>query len=451
MERFVGVRRVMRRPVAVVIPVAALAALGLPGQAEGAPAAHRPAARVTGTATLPAIALGTFSNHLLPGTVGDDRGVKLGGIGSDIFPAGRPGEYWTVTDRGPNGQIKVGKDKRRTFPVPGFDPAIVKVKVVGDTLKVLTSIPISTSHGAPVTGLSDQASRDEAPFTYDASTPLAFNPNGLDTEGIVRAADGTFWLVDEYGPSLVHVSAKGRVLTRYVPKGLGLTGADYPVVEALPAILLQRKINRGFEGLTLLPGGDLVMAVQSPLSNPDKTAGETSLTTRLLRFSPRHRAVTAEYVYRFDPVNVVDPSETDPSELKISSVVAVGRDRLLVEERTDKAARLQLVTLRGRDDVLGRSWDDPATAPSLEQLADPAAAGVPVLAKKLVVDLNTVPGVPLKVEGVAVVDRSTLVLINDNDFGMTDGPGAFDAAGRLVDSGVRTTLVRVRLDRPLPR
>ncbi|NEA55948.1 esterase-like activity of phytase family protein [Streptomyces sp. SID13666] len=133
-----------------------------------------------------------------------------------------------------------------------------------------------------------------------------------------------------------------------------------------------------------------------------------------------------------------------------SSVVAVGRDRLLVEERTDKAARLQLVTLRGRDNVLGRSWDDPATAPSLEQLADPAAAGVPVLAKKLVVDLNTVPGVPQKIEGVAVVDRSTLVLINDNDFGMTDGPGAFDAAGRLVDSGVRTTLVRVRLDRPLP-
>lgn len=32
---------------------------------------------------------------------------------------------------------------------------------------------------------------------------------------------------------------------------------------------------------------------------------------------------------------------------------------------------------------------------------------------------------------------------------MTDGPEAFDANGRLVDSDVETTLVRVRLPRPL--
>ncbi|ARX88689.1 Tat pathway signal protein [Streptomyces alboflavus] len=75
-------------------------------------------AHVTATATLGDIPLGPFSNRLLPGTVRDDRGVDLGGIGSDIFPAGRKGEFWTVTDRGPNGQIKVDGKKRRTFPVP---------------------------------------------------------------------------------------------------------------------------------------------------------------------------------------------------------------------------------------------------------------------------------------------------------------------------------------------
>lgn len=32
---------------------------------------------------------------------------------------------------------------------------------------------------------------------------------------------------------------------------------------------------------------------------------------------------------------------------------------------------------------------------------------------------------------------------------MTDGPAAFDTAGRLVDSDVETTLVRVRLNRPV--
>ncbi|MDR6975093.1 hypothetical protein J2X68_001777 [Streptomyces sp. 3330] len=436
-------RRRVHRIAAAGAPLAVLAALATAGPAAaGTPA---PAAHVTRTATLGDIPLGTFSNALLPGTVTDDRGVDLGGIGSDIYPAGRKGEFWTVTDRGPNGQIKVGGAKRRTFPVPGFDPAIVRIKVSGDTVKVLQAIPVTTASGKPVTGLPNQAGRDEAPYSYDAQTPLSYNPDGLDTEGVVRAADGSFWLVDEYGPSLVHVSARGKVLTRYVPQGLNLTGTDYPVVEALPAVLLHRKINRGFEGLARLPGGDLVLAVQSPLSLPDTDAGEASRTTRLLRFSPKKKAVTAEYAYRFDPVEVVDPSEDDTSELKISSVVAVGGDRLLVEERTDKAARLYLVRLGRAANILGGRWDDEATSPSLEQLADPAASGVPVPAKRLVVDLGTVAGVPGKIEGVALVDRSTLALVNDNHFGMTDGVGAFDAQGRLVDSGVETTVTSVRL------
>ncbi|MFF5439398.1 esterase-like activity of phytase family protein [Streptomyces achromogenes] len=439
-------RRRVHRSVTTGLPLALAAALVATGTAAAAPSEE---ARVVRTATLGEIPLGAFSNALLPGSVDDDHGVRLGGIGSDIYPAGRKGEYWTVTDRGPNGQIKVDGKKRRTFPVPGFDPAIVRIRVSGSTVEVIDAIPVTTSSGKAVTGLPDQRGRDEAPYTYDARTPLSHNPNGLDTEGIVRAGDGSFWLVDEYGPSLVHVSARGRVLARYVPEGLALTGTDYPVVEALPSVLLHRKTNRGFEGLALLPGGDLVMAVQSPLSLPDADAGDASRTTRLLRFSPRRKAVTAEYAYRFDPVGVVDPGEDDTSELKISSVVAVGRDRLLVEERTDRSARLQLVRLGRGADILGGPWDDDATSPSLEQLDDPAAAGVPVLSKRLVVDLGTVAGVPGKIEGIARVDDDTLALVNDNDFGMTDGEGAFDARGRLVDSGVKTTVVYVRLPKKL--
>ncbi|MGJ7416903.1 esterase-like activity of phytase family protein [Streptomyces cinereoruber] len=442
-----------RRPAAVILSLSAALALTVVGGTADGASAHRghggPAGRVVSTATLPDLPLAAFSNAMIPGSVADDRGIDLGGIGSDLFPAERRGEYWTVTDRGPNGQIEIGKDKRRTFPVPGFDPAIVKIRVAGGRIQVLKTLPITTSRGTPVTGLPNQPGRDEAPYTYDASTPLPYDPNGLDTEGIVRDRDGGFWLVDEYGPSLVHVSAKGRVLARHVPKGLKLTGADYPVVESLPAIFLKRKINRGFEGLALLPGGDLVLGLQSPLLNPDEAAGKESRTTRLLRFSPRENRVTAEYAYRFDPVGTVEPGQTKTSELKLSALVALGGDRLLVQERTDKAARLYEVRLRRSADILGSVWDAPATRPGLEQLDDPAAARVPVLRKDLVIDLNTVKGVPGKIEGIAVEGPSTLVLLNDNDFGMTDGPGAFDARGRLVDSGVETTLVEVRLNRPV--
>ncbi len=46
------------------------------------------------------------------------------------------------------------------------------------------------------------------------------------------------------------------------------------------------------------------------------------------------------------------------------------------------------------------------------------------------------------------MDHDTLALINDNDFGMTDGAGVFDPQGRLVDSSaledgcLRTTAAR---------
>ncbi|WP_199509305.1 esterase-like activity of phytase family protein [Nucisporomicrobium flavum] len=436
-----AIRISLARAVAACAPAFALTA------AVAAPAtAHDVAfsAAVTSTATLPAIPLAAFG-------VAGDRGIDLGGIGSDIFPAGRPGEYWTVTDRGPNGQIKVGKDKRRTFPTPGFDPMIVKVRAEHGELRVLASIPITTRSGAPVTGLPNQLPHDEQPYTFDASAPLPLNPDGVDTEGLVRAHDGTFWLADEYGPSLLHVSAAGRVLARYVPHGLNLTGTGYPVIEALPAVYAERKVNRGFEGLGLLPGGDLVIALQSPLSLPDKASGEASLTSRLLRFSPRTARVVGEYAYRFDPVSVVDPGEDDPSELKISSVVGLGPHTVLVEERTDRAARLYVADLRRATDLLGGSYDSAVTSPSLEQLADPATAGVRAVPKQLLLDLTTVEGAPKKIEGVALPDPRTVVLINDNDFGMTDGPEAFDADGRLVDSGIPTTLVTLRLSRPLPR
>lgn len=446
-------QRTVRRSLAAGVPLALLAAVAVAGTATGAAAeadGRAPGgARVVATAALGDIPLGSFSNHLLPGSVADDRGIHLGGIGSDIYPAGRRGEFWTVTDRGPNGQIKVAGTKRRTFPVPGFDPAIVRIRVSGARVQVLQAIPLTTRSGKPVTGLPNQTARDEAPYTYDAKTPLGYDPNGMDTEGIVRAADGTFWLVDEYGPSLVHVSARGTVLARYVPKGLGLTGADYPVVESLPAILLKRKTNRGFEGLAQLPGGDLVLALQSPLSLPDAGAGNSSRNTRLLRFSPKQRAVTAEYAYRFDPVDVVDPGQHDTSELKVSSLVAIGRDTLLVQERTDRTSRVHRVRLPHGPGILGGAWDDPATTPSYEQLDDSAPAGTPFLRKTLVADFGKVPGVPGKIEGIALTGPDTLLLINDNDFGMTDGPDAFDAHGRLVDSGIKTTVTSVRLSRAL--
>ncbi|MEU6425537.1 esterase-like activity of phytase family protein [Microbispora sp. NPDC046973] len=428
----------MLRHVSAGLAIAAALTLTAAGTAAADPA-KGPV--VVADVTLPAPAL----KQAQP-SIADDRGVRLGGVGSGLFPAGRPGEFWLVTDRGPNGQPTVDGDKRRTFPVPDFAPAIVRVALAGGTAKIKQYIPIAGASGRPVTGLSNQAGHDETPYTWDGRTALPYNPSGLDVEDLVRTRDGDFWLVDEYGPSLVRVSPDGRVLERHVPVGLGLTGADYPVKETLPAILASRQQNRGFEGLAISSDQrTLYLAVQSPLAIPDKKAAKKSRFGRILTFDLRGRKVTGEYPYRFEDVTTFDPKVNgDQSEMKISGLAYAGPGRLLVDERTDNVARVYSIDLTKAANLLGGPYDDPKTSPSLEELA--AASGLGLPAKSLVLEPNAlVPSLPGKIEGLAVLGPRTIALANDNDFGLGD----FGPDGRLIDSGVPSRLVVVRLARAL--
>ncbi|RJQ83416.1 esterase-like activity of phytase family protein [Pseudonocardiaceae bacterium YIM PH 21723] len=434
---------VLRNKIALLALTPALV-LGMTSVAVADSAAKQP--EVTKVSTLPRIPLAQFSNGMIPGSVADDRGVHLGGIGSGLYPAGRPGEFWTITDRGPNGQVKVGEEKRRTFPVPTFDPAIVRVKQNGDKLDVLRSIPIRNWDRKAVTGLSNQESRDEKPYDWSAKVPGTYNPEGLDAEDIVVAKDGSFWIIEEYSPSIVHIAPDGYVLGRYVPKGLNLKGAKYPVHEVLPGALLSRKVNRGFEGLTISPDGRyLYAAMQSPLLLPDKKAGEASRNTRILKFDLWEHRITGEYVYRFDDIKDFDP-KGEQADMKISGLAMIDRNTLLVDERTDNLAKLYKIDLSKATNVLGKV-DDPAAKPSLEQLDEKGLADkkITVTPKNLIVDLSKLKGVPGKIEGVAVLNDRTIAVINDNDFGMTDGAGAFDDKGRLKDSNVPTQLFEIKL------
>ena len=135
-----------------------------------------------------------------------------------------------------------------------------------------------------------------------------------------------------------------------------------------------------------------------------------------------------------------DPgAEGDQSEIKISALAWYGPDQLLVDERTDDVTKLYLVRLSGATNILDGELDDPAHRPSLEQ-AGPG--GVVALAKSLLVDVTAaVPDAPTKIEGIAVRDPSTVALANDNDFGMRNGPDAFDAAGHQRDTGVPSRLL----------
>ena len=142
--------------------------------------------------TLPTIELGTAQKVALPDAV-NNRGLHLGGIFSGLDHAQKDPEnvFYAIADRGPNNRITVGKNRRRTFAVPQYNPTIYKILLVGDRIQIIDETPILTTTNQPVTGLPN-TNNDEVPYTYDGRTRLQLNPNGLDTEGLARATDGTF-------------------------------------------------------------------------------------------------------------------------------------------------------------------------------------------------------------------------------------------------------------------
>jgi hypothetical protein len=408
--------------------------------------------KVIATFTLPDTPIKPFQTAVLPASIANDRKVLLGSVGSDLWHGTTDprDEFWMLTDRGPNGQIKVDGMNRRTFWVPDFTPMILKVKTEGKTIRILETVAIVGQSGKPVTGLPNIKGVDETPYDYSAQEMLPFNPSGLDTEGLVRTTAGDFWIAEEYSPSLLHVDRTGKVLKRYIPAGLKLEGTDYPVAAVLPAIYTKRKINRGFEGLALSRDQQtLYAALQSPLLNPDKKIGEKSRNTRLIVFDIPSEKVTAEYVFRFDVAKDFDPNpKTTPDEMKLSGVAFINPTTLLVLERTDAVGKLYSVALNRATNILNTKWDDPKTVPSLEALADPATANLRVLPKSLVLDLSSLEGMPEKIEGVALVDRDTIAVSNDNDFDSEESQ--YDAEGNNIGKGKVSQILSISLAKPLP-
>lgn len=391
--------------------------------------------------------LAAASNKALAGSVSNDYGILLGGS-SDLYRVpGKPAEYWTVTDRGPNvDTVMTGGAAGLGFAVPGFSPLIMKVSVTGQTVSFTDKIAVQSVKGVGVTGLPNIAGYDSIP-TNVSGVPIGYNPNGLDAEGVVRTANGDFWLVDEYAPSLIQVGPDGVVKSRLVPQGWKGTGLSYPVVQALPAVFLNRKVNRGFEAIALSPSEKyLFIGLQSPLLNPDKKTGDASMQTRILRMNLATKAIDLEWVHRFEPVETIDASTTKTTELKVSAMVALNDNLLLVQERTDNAFVVAQVSLSPSQSILGSAYDT-SNSPTLESLK-PTDSTLATYApsKSIIFRSTSVPEMPKKVEGMAVENANTLAFTNDNDFAFT-----YDAkTDSIKTTGVPLQFLYVTLAQALP-
>lgn len=407
------------------------------------------------TAVFDAVTLKEMSNKAIPGSIVDDFGVQLGGMGSDMFrtPGAKPGEYWVVTDRGPNVDTVLPTGGGATgFMVPSFSPLIMSIKVDGSKVTILEQIAIKTSAGQGVTGLPNLLGYDAIPSDLKGVTGNSlYNVNGLDVEGLVRTKNGNFWIVDEYAPSLALLDSKGVLLERWVPEGWTGTSTSYIVNKTIPKIYLKRKANRGFEALGITPDeSTLFIGLQSPLLNPTKTEGDASQMTRILRFDIATKKFTGEFIFPFEAPNVVDPRSAKASDLKLSAIVALDKENLLIQERTDLSFLLSTIKIKESANILNSKWGSDTTTPALETWPVQKPEGVTELItqmeKKVVFDSLAIPSMPGKIEGVVVLDDRTVAFINDNDFNFTYNK----TTGLAVPGSVPTSILTVKLAASLP-
>jgi hypothetical protein len=386
-------------------------------------------------------------------------GYRLGGF-SGLYALDASGTtFATLSDRGPNGEIKVGGKKEMAFPLPTYTPRIVRLRLDGNALQVVDTVPLRLAEGfrdpvtktREVTGLPTMDGAGEAPYSTNGRDKLPFDPNGVDTEGIaLDPRDGSYWLAEEYGPSILHVATDGTVLARLVPSGLGLDAPGENVGAILPAVLSRRKANRGFEGVAITPDGSRVFAIlQSPLQNPDKKAGEGSRHVRIIAIDTTDAntpQLAGMYVYQAEAFGEVGAAEQD--DVKIGDLAAISATRLLVGERDSEEGgshkKVYVVDLSHATDISGR---DQYGGKTLEQVSagDLRKAGVEYAAKSMIVDLARLGFRPDKFEGLAVVNATTLAVVNDNDFGVE----SIDSRGRVTKSQTAGRLVVVRLPEPL--
>ena len=390
----------------------------------------------------------TFDQAEMPaiGTTIGGQTIKLGGFSGLAFEGINPinGRYKfiTHTDRGPNGEPT---GINRPFLLPNFTPEIVRFELdrTSGNLALTQRIQLQRAPGLPLTGLPNLNLGANANLPYNDEVgvnllglPTGADPYGADLEGIVVATDGSFWMCDEYRPAIYHFAPDGILIERFVPVGTaaiaGQPAGTYGT-EILPAILANRRQNRGFEAIAW-DNGKIYAWVQSPLRNPASTSNgvlNTLRNVRVVELNPATKTVN-QFIHVMDnPTSTVtDDTRAD----KIGDAVGLGGGEFLVVERDDdsitsipadpvsvitkKVYRLNLAGATPLTATLeGNLLANTGKTPDQATLAELTANGIQPIGKMLHVDLATTDYNQVqKVEGIALVDQWTIAVINDNDF-----------------------------------
>jgi glycerophosphoryl diester phosphodiesterase len=314
---------------------------------------------------------------------------------SSIKPGPTPGAWWALSDNG-FGKKWNSPDYRLCLYLFELRP---RTGAGADSRNALQG----------VIELSDPAKFFPWRIADESDPERLLTGADADPESLVEMPDGTFWIGDEFGPWLLHFSDDGELLAPPVELPEIVFAPEHPLV--LSHLLRPRLASsRGFEAMDLAGDGKTLVTILE-----GTVAGDAPKSLRVQRYDTlAGKWLPGTLIYTLDADTV---SVTEMSRIEGNRFVVVERDEF--EGDAAKAKRVYSIDL---DKALG----------------DKSLAGKP-LAKKLVVDLLHIgnarglsealpPGAPfrfpyLTTESIQVLDRTHVVIVNDNNFSAKGGRG----------------------------
>lgn len=402
--------------------------------------------------------------------------------------AGYEGSFLLLPDRGYNVEGTTDYDARiNTVSIKM--PAAADGKAVTADLALVSTTKLVDGNGKPLTGL-DPTGVDTATGAKPGLPVASTGAISLDAEAVVRLADGSLLISDEYGPAIYHFSAEGKLISATLPPQAFLPmregklnfssnnpgpGADAPTPKDPET---GRQNNQGFEGMAYDPDTKALTVVLQSAARQD--GGDDKATrdhTRALVYDatdPDHLKLTAEYVvplptFKNAKGKTLVAAQSEAMALPDGRVLLLARDSNNgwgVDGDTSLYRAISLLDFTGATNIAGSDFDglkpvapkgvlDPSVKPAtlttvvdLNDNAELAKAGLHNGAPHDASDLSE------KWEAMALVPAYNpaaphdyfLLVANDNDFLTSDGFQVGAAYKADADVDTRVLVYRLTLD-----
>ncbi|EJZ18411.1 esterase-like activity of phytase family protein [Rhizobium sp. Pop5] len=320
-------------------------------------------------------------------TFGSGSGMAIDPAAWSRDGASYKGTLYLLPDRGYNAAGTVDYRLRLntisidlTPTAPGAAPQAGKEQS-GVDAKLVDSMLFLDDKGGDMTGLDPESGVRPAAGNFPPLPQAANGKISLDDEAIVRMADGTMFVSDEYGPYIYRFSADGHMLSATQPTkallpmrkgalsfasnnpGPGASAPDPKDPET------GRQNNQGLEGMAMTPDGKFIIAVlQSAARQDGGDSSSTRQNTRAMIYDaadPDHLKLVHEYVV---PLPVFKDAKDKTTIAAESEIVALSDTTFLMLTRdsnngqgvkgdTSLYRKINIVDLSTATDIAGGNFD----------------------------------------------------------------------------------------------